>query len=249
MKAHLAVLFLVAVLGCTVRVQTAYSESDDSINGLHIQINALQAQLSSLSVQVKFNTWERQVRHAQSVYNFHLDRLFDISCVANTSMDLVNAYLDDLMASFCPDVGSWTAATPDYINGTITKLDDTPPEAIGLDAIRAKYLAITTKPTFGCGSQHSVMNPVITFSFDAQNRPVASFTARLWQFALLGTKWADIMGFYDNQFTLENGRWCMSKFFAANDIIVKRPNDFDLFSFAEGSDQLPRLPRIQPAYV
>jgi len=231
-----------------------------AVQNLQLQVASLIQSNAHLAAQLQLLAYEPEVRQAQAVYNFHLDRLFNIACLnfsipANAA--LLQNHLNTLMESFCPDFTTWTAATPGFVNGTITQAKNAPPGATGKAAVRATYQAITsTQHTFGCGSQHNVMNPVVTISHDAHGRPLATLTARLWQFAFFAptNTWADIMGWYDNDWTLENGQWCMSRFFAANDIIVARnlpPNnvDTDLFAFSMGSDQLPELPRVVPDYI
>jgi len=256
MKAALLSLFVV----CVLLIASGARADSPSVQTLQVQVATLLQSISSLGAQLTLINYEPQVRQAQAVYNFHLDRLFNIACLnfsipANAA--LLNDHLDTLMESFCPDFGTWTAATPGFANGVITQAANAPPSAIGKAQVRSEYYNITARQhTFGCGSQHNVINPVVTFANDIHGRPVATLTSRLWQFAFFAptNTWADIMGWYDNDWTLENGKWCMSRFFAANDIIVARnlpPNDIDtdLFAFSFGSDQLPPLPRVVPEYV
>jgi len=250
------VIFLVLAL-VFVTLVGAQGNNNNELNALTQEVASLAGQLAALTTQWQNLQWEMEVRQAQAVYNFHLDRLFDIACVAASNASALNANLNLLMESFCPDMNTWTAATPYVVNGVIQQLVNTPPAAVGWAATRAEYSTITTSGTFGCGSQHNVINPVITFSTDHLHRPTATLTARLWQFALFGSTntWADIMGWYQNVWTLENGKWCMSTFFAANDIIVVRDDpgndniDTNVFAFAQGTSQMPPLPTVVPSYV
>jgi len=194
------------------------------------------------------------VREAQATYNFHLDKLFDISCTNNQT--LVNAYVNDVMLSYCPDpvFTSWTAATPgvDPTTGKVTQLTNTPPAATTFAGVRNTYIGIVNGHTFGCFSQHNVMNSIVSFSTDSHGRRTAKFTARLVQNALLGqyNLFADIYGYYQNTWTKLNNNWCLSKFFSANEAIVVRdlpnaqgqPLDTNVFAFDYGTDQLPLLP-------
>jgi hypothetical protein len=258
---------ILAIVAAVLALLAPVHADSPAVQTLQVQVGQLSQFLSSLSAQLKLAVWEAEVRQAQATYNFHLDRLFDIACL-NFSVPANAAALDDhlnlLMDSFCPDFTTWTAAVPGFANGSVTKVSSAPANAMGYAATRATYKAITQSGTFGCGSQHNVMNPVITFDSDDQGRPLATLTGRLWQFAIFGSgSWSDIMGWYDNDWTLENGQWCMSRFFAANDIIVVRgiptavpynvggpvPEDSNIFQFAAGTDQLPPLPRVIPDYV
>ena len=249
MRSILATLLILFFAAVFVRADSP------AVQTLQVQVSDLIQDMAQMSARLKLTAYEAQVRQAQAVYNFHLDRLFDISCLnfsvpANAAR--LQDHLDLLMESFCPDFGTWTAAGPGVANGSVTQIVNVPPSAIGFAATRATYQGITAGGVFGCGSQHNVINPVVTFSSDSHGRTVGTLTARLWQFALFGATntWADIMGWYDNDWTLENGQWCMSRFFAANDIIVTRtPGDVNIYAFAQGTDQLPPLPRAVPDYI
>jgi hypothetical protein len=94
--------------------------------------NRLREQLDALAAEVQINRWEREVRQAQAVYNFQLDRLFDISCISATNRSLVNRYVDNLMESFCPDFTTWTAAVP----APGKKLVNASPSATGFAQVR-----------------------------------------------------------------------------------------------------------------